>query len=153
MTNQQKIGASILIAMLICGLMFKFYAPIPVLILLVLIIAAILTENGQSKSQEATKPHPTLEDIRRKYPPRRSSEQIKAEKLRDIKAAYDRDFEARHGTKGVSHHRNYSQPIDSGKYSQLLSMLGGNRATADRLVARYGVDKAIMDLERDRGMN
>jgi hypothetical protein len=36
------------------------------------------------------------------------------------------------------------------KYRKLLSMVGGNKATCDRLIARYGIDKAIFDLERDR---
>jgi hypothetical protein len=153
MTHRQKIGAIILIGALLCGVIFKFYNPTVSFLWLLIVIAAIYVEVNQNKSEEPSKTHPTLEDIRRKYPPRRSSEQIRADKLRERQAAYDRDFEARHGTKGVSHHRNYSQPIDSGKYSQLLSMLGGNRAIADRLVARYGVDKAIIDLERDRGIN
>jgi hypothetical protein len=29
-------------------------------------------------------------------------------------------------------------------------MVGGNRETADRLISAYGIDKAILDLERDR---
>jgi len=97
--------------------------------------------------------NPTIEDIQRKYPKRKSLEQIRAEKLKERQQAYDRDFANRHGAKGVSRHRNYSQPIDSGKYSKLLSMVGGNRATADRLIAAYGIDKAILDLERDRRIN
>ncbi len=36
------------------------------------------------------------------------------------------------------------------KYSKLLNMVGGNRETADRLISAYGIDKAILDLERDR---
>lgn len=36
------------------------------------------------------------------------------------------------------------------KYSKLLNMVGGNQATADRLISAYGIDKAISDLERDR---
>lgn len=36
------------------------------------------------------------------------------------------------------------------KYVRLLSMLGGDKEACDRLIARYGIDKAIYDLERDR---
>lgn len=36
------------------------------------------------------------------------------------------------------------------KYSKLLNMMGGDREAANRLIARYGIDKAISDLERDR---
>ena len=43
---------------------------------------------------------------------------------------------------------NHSQ--DKGKYNQLLAMLNGDRAIADRLVKTYGIDKAISDLIRDR---
>ena len=43
---------------------------------------------------------------------------------------------------------NHSQ--NNGKYNQLLAMLNGDRAIADRLVKTYGIDKAISDLIRDR---
>ncbi len=36
------------------------------------------------------------------------------------------------------------------KYSKLVNMVGGDRATADRLISAYGIDRAISDLERDR---
>jgi len=39
---------------------------------------------------------------------------------------------------------------DSPKYRKLLTMLGGDRRAADRLINQYGVDKAISDLENDR---
>jgi hypothetical protein len=52
--------------------------------------------------------------------------------------------------------RRNSQSINrkqSAKYSKLLSMVGGDREAADRLISSYGIDKAIYDLERDRRIN
>lgn len=39
------------------------------------------------------------------------------------------------------------------KYSKLVNMVGGDKPTADRLIAAYGIDEAISDLERDRRIN
>ena len=50
----------------------------------------------------------------------------------------------------VSQNKNNSRSSYQAKYRKLLSMVGGNKATCDRLIARYGIDKAIYDLERDR---
>lgn len=148
MTNQQKIGAIILIGLLVFGIIFKFYNPIASFVWLATVLCAIYTEIA--KKQTANRP-PTLEDIQKKYPKRKSSEQIRAEKLRQRQEAYDRDFANRMKARGIG------QPSkgvrDSAKYKKLLSMLGGNRDTADRLISTYGIDKAISDLERDRRVN
>jgi hypothetical protein len=53
-------------------------------------------------------------------------------------------------SQSVSQKKNNSRSSYQAKYRKLLSMVGGNKATCDRLIARYGIDKAIYDLERDR---
>lgn len=80
---------------------------------------------------------------------RKSQEQIRDEKLAQRRAEYDRDLANRMRAKGMARSAA-PKTQDSAKYKKLLTMLNGDRATADRLVAAYGVDRAISDLERDR---
>lgn len=145
MTNQQKIGAIILIGLLVFGIIFKFYNPVASVIWLIAVAWAIYTEITQKPQ---TNRSPTLEDIQKKYPKRKSSEQIRAEKLRQRQEAYDRDFANRMKARGIGQPSKVAR--DSAKYKKLLSMLGGDREIADRLISTYGIDKAISDLERDR---
>ena len=148
MTKQQKIGATIVIGLLILGIIFKFYNPIACLIWLAAVVCAIYAEFREK--QVSTRP-PTLEDIQKKYPKRKSNEQIRAEKLKQRQQAYDRDLANRMKARGIG--QPSKNVTDSAKYRKLLSMLGGNRDTADRLISVYGIDRAISDLERDRRIN
>ncbi|WP_156341552.1 hypothetical protein [Pseudanabaena sp. 'Roaring Creek'] len=95
---------------------------------------------------------PTLEDIQKKYPKRKSQEQIRAEKLKQRQDAYDRDLANRMRAKGMSPSTSNAKAYNA-QYRKLLRMLNGDRATADRLISAYGIDRAISDLERDRRIN
>jgi len=90
---------------------------------------------------------PTLEDIRRKYPVRKSQEKLRAEALRDRQDDHAKKITQMRERKNKTYTKSTS---DSSKYKKLLAMLNGDRAAAERLVAAYGIDKAIADLERDR---
>ncbi len=95
--------------------------------ILFLVIAVLIT----NPSKQFKPNPPTIEDIQRKYPSHKSLEQ----------------------TRAITQPARNLQTRDSHKYRKLLNMVGGNRKTADRLVAAYGIDKAILDLERDRRIN
>jgi hypothetical protein len=131
-------------------------------------------------SKQKTNKYPTIEDIRRKYPKRLSQEQLRKQarakdeaeakrkqaiidrNIKEIKAnqegqsleqrraAYDRDLANRMRAKGMSQAVPQRRNVDSPKYKKLLAMLNGDRATADRLISAYGIERAISDLERDR---
>ncbi len=108
---------------------------------------------------------PTIEDIRRKYPKRKSQEQIRAEALRSRQEDYDRKLaermrlkeRAKADVKPVSNR----QEISINSFKMLIRMVNGDEAIARRLVEgnmkkhpdkspTWACDKAISDLERDR---
>jgi hypothetical protein len=123
-----------------------------VLCLIVLVCLTVVLFSEILKILSGSKPkkkYPTLEDIRRKYPKRKSQEQIRAENLNERRAAYDRDLANRIRAKGITQ-SIIQKDKDSDKYRKLLRMLGGDRETADRLIGYFGIDQAILDLERDR---
>ncbi|MBD2178403.1 hypothetical protein H6F42_15900 [Pseudanabaena sp. FACHB-1998] len=124
--------------MLILGIVFRFYNPIAALIFLLVLIAAVCAEILE-------KPTPsTHEGINRKYSPRKSLEQRQAE--------YDRDLANRMKSRGMAPTTPQNSKY-AAKYKKLVAMLAGDRVTADRLIATFGIDKAISDLERDRRAN
>ena len=116
-----------------------------ILVFLIFVLLFILT---RPKPKPQNK-HPTIEDIQRKYPRRKSKQQLE-EARKERQDAYDRDFADRKRSREVAQPTASRQNTDSSKYKKLLAMLGGDRATTDRLISAYGVDKAISDLERDR---
>lgn len=116
-----------------------------ILVFLIFVLLFILT---RPKPKPQNK-HPTIEDIQRKYPRRKSKQQLE-EARKERQDAYDRDFADRKRSREVAQPTASRQNTDSSKYKKLLAMLGGDRATTDRLISAYGVDKAILDLERDR---
>jgi hypothetical protein len=73
-------------------------------------------------------------------------------KLAKRRAEYERDLANRMKIRGMARSAA-PKSQDSAKYKKLLAMCGGDRATADRLVFAYGIDKAIYDLIRDRHRN
>jgi hypothetical protein len=46
--------------------------------------------------------------------------------------------------------QNTARSAYQAKYNRLLNMVGGDKATCDRLIASYGIDRAIEDLIKDR---
>ncbi len=111
---------------------------------------------------------PTLEDIRRKYPPRKSQEQIKAEGLKERKAAYDRELANRMKAKGMTRATHHSptqsvpkRDISISNFRMLIKMVNGQEDVARRLIEGnlklfpdkspdWACEKAILDIERDR---
>ncbi|TYQ29973.1 hypothetical protein [Pseudanabaena sp. UWO310] len=120
---------------------------------------------GKAKKSNPISP-PTLEDIQKKYPKRKSQEQIRAEALRARQADYDRKLAQRMALQGLRK-ASESKPtpnkreISVNSFRTLIRMLNGDEATARRLVEAniksnpeksptWACDKAIADLERDR---
>jgi hypothetical protein len=111
------------------------------------------------------KPHskiPTIEDIRRKYPKRKSQEQLKAESLRARQEDYDRKLAERMSLQGMAKAQKVKQrEISINSFKTLIRMVNGDEAIARRLIEgniknypekspTWACDKAISDLERDR---
>ena len=44
MSKEQKVGAIIVIGLLVCGIAFQFYSPLPALVLLASLIVAVYME-------------------------------------------------------------------------------------------------------------
>jgi len=168
-TKQQKIGATILIGLLVSGIIFKFYAPFHAFAWLLLVFFAVVVESGWLKklkatdrlarfwsfpSNQKTNKYPTIEDIRRKYPKKLSQDQlcVQARIKDEAEAKRKQDIinrnirEVRASQEEQSTKSRYSNP----KYKKLLTMLNGDVETSDRLISAYGIDRAISDLIRDR---
>lgn len=111
---------------------------------------------------------PTLEDIRRKYPARKSQEQIRIEKLNERRAEYDRDLANKMKTKAALRAIHRNQPrstpkrdISISKFKTLTKLANGQEDVARRLIEGnlklfpdkspdWACEKAISDIERDR---
>ena len=109
---------------------------------------------------------PTIEDIRRKYPKRKSQEQLKAEALRARQEDYDRKLVERMRLQGMTKAQEVKQvsnkrEISINSFKTLIRMVNGDEAIARRLIEgniknyperspTWACDKAISDLERDR---
>ena len=106
---------------------------------------------------------PTIEDIRRKYPKRKSQEQLKAEALRVRQEDYNRKLAGRMRLQGIAEEKTVSnrREISINSFKTLIRMVNGDEAIARRLIegiiknhpeksSTWACDKAISDLERDR---
>jgi hypothetical protein len=109
---------------------------------------------------------PTIEDIRRKYPKRKSQEQLRTEALRDRQADYDHKLAERMRLQGLSKANetkrgSTSREISINSFNTLIRMVNGDEGIARRLIEgnikqhpdkspTWACDKAISDLERDR---
>ena len=121
--------------------------PLPVILALVLLfilwIAISKNDHLAGFWKHSSKPRdskqPTTEDIQRKY---ESQKRIRAEKSKQRQDAYNRDL--------VERQQESQTYPDTPKYRKLLSMIGGDKVAAHRLISAYGIDRAISDLERDR---
>lgn len=116
------------------------------------VIVSTIVQAFKKPNQAQPNQDKTAYQVKNNYPKYKSQEQIKAEKLKERRAAYDRDLTNRMRAKGMSQ-APPQKNTDSAKYKKLLAMLGGDRATADRLIDAFGIDRAISDLERDRRIN
>ena len=151
MTKQQKIGAVILISLLLLGIVFRFYNPIIALIFLVSVVLAVYVEaNKNSRPSASTQA------------PRRKSS------LNQRRAEYEQELAERMKSKGMapktSQKPSPSVPkrdISVAKFRQLTKMVNGQEDVARRLIENnlklfpdkstdWACEKAITDLERDR---
>jgi len=137
----------------------------PVTLILAFLILVVLYFLTKPKAKPQNKV-PTVEDIRRKYPKRKSQEQLKAEALRARQESYDRELAERLRLKGMAKTKDVKpvsnrREISINSFNTLVRMVNGDEALARRLIEgniknhpekspTWACDKAISDLERDR---
>jgi hypothetical protein len=122
-----------------------------------------------TKPKSKVKPQntpPTIEDIKRKYPKRKSQDQLRTEALRDRQADYDRKLAERMRIQGMAKSNEVKavpnrREISINSFNTLVRMVNGDEGIARRLIEgnitqypdkspTWACDKAILDLERDR---
>lgn len=137
--------------------------PLTLIFAFLMIVILYFLTKPKSKPQNKI---PTIEDIRRKYPKRKSHEQLRTEALRDQQADYDRKLAERMRLQGMAK-VNEVKPVSNRKeisinsFNTLIRMVNGDEGIARRLIEgnikqhpdkspTWACDKAISDLERDR---
>lgn len=160
MTTQQKIGATILIGVLVLGIIFKFYAPFHAFVWLLAVIGAVVIELRDNKPTKSL----TTEQIVAKYSAKRQAK-INRDANRDQR--FKEEVRQRRAENAAN--QRYQPPqtdtlkreISVDKFAKLRKMVNGQDAVARRLIEGnlklfpdkspdWACDKAIADLERDR---
>jgi len=163
-TKQQKIGATILIGLLVLGIIFKFYNPIHAFIWLLMVITAITVEMQEDKlakfwSHSGKQPrnkYPTIEDIRKKYPKRLSQDQLRRQarakddaeakrrqeiidrNIKEVRSAKEalRDRQEDHQRKvdAMRAAKAAKRTISVSGFRKLVKMVNGEESVARRLI-------------------
>jgi len=139
--------------------------PLTLIFAFLMIVILYFLTKPKSKVKPQNTP-PTIEDIKRKYPKRKSQDQLRTEALRDRQADYDRKLAERMRIQGMAKSNEVKavpnrREISINSFNTLVRMVNGDEGIARRLIEgnikqhpdkspTWACDKAISDLERDR---